>query len=223
MEVEKKEIGVFGGSFDPVHKGHLLVAESALDECRLDEVWIMVSPENPLKSGSLHATEQQRLEMVNLALKELPDNLKGRIKGSDFEFHLPRPSFTFNTLQKLREAYPNHNFRWIIGEDNLILIKKWRNPERILEEFGMIIYPRKGEKDRKIIQNTDMAANSELDEFIKNNSIRGNIQILSQLPLLPYSSTSVRKAVMEKNYSFLRESVGERVAEYIMETFKGNY
>ncbi|MDE6291491.1 MAG: nicotinate-nicotinamide nucleotide adenylyltransferase, partial [Muribaculaceae bacterium] len=107
------KVGIFGGSFDPIHMGHISLARYVLDHTELDEVWLMVSPLNPLKPQGYVATDEERLTMARLAV----DDIAG-IKVSDFEFSLPIPSYTYNTLSKLKEAYPDIDFRLIIGGDN---------------------------------------------------------------------------------------------------------
>ena len=133
-------VGIFGGSFDPIHDGHIRLARYVLDHTDLDEVWLMVSPLNPLKPQGYVATDEQRLEMARIAVADIPG-----IRVSDFEFSLPIPSYTYNTLTKLKETYPDIDFRLIIGGDNWASFDRWRNPRQILDEFGLIVYPRPGE------------------------------------------------------------------------------
>ncbi|MDE6631620.1 MAG: nicotinate (nicotinamide) nucleotide adenylyltransferase, partial [Muribaculaceae bacterium] len=130
-------IGIFGGSFDPIHEGHVNLAKYVLDHTDLDEVWLMVSPLNPLKPQGYVATNEQRLEMARLAVEGIPG-----IRVSDFEFHLPIPSYTYKTLTELKKSYPDHDFRLIIGGDNWADFYRWRNPKEIVSDFGVIIYPR---------------------------------------------------------------------------------
>lgn len=134
-----KKIAVYGGSFDPVHTGHTLIASKVAALPDIDEVWLMVSPENPFKSGRHLAPENDRLAMVRLAAADLPG-----VEACDFEFSLPRPSYTYDTLCRLREAFPDCEFTLVIGADNWRDFSGWRNPDNILSEFGLIIYPRPG-------------------------------------------------------------------------------
>lgn len=169
-----KHIGIYGGSFDPIHDGHLAVARGALKECGLDEVWLMVSPENPLKAGHLNASENARLDMAKASIESNPEYY-GNIKVSDFEFRLPRPSFTIATLRELKNAFPDCHFRWIVGADNLVNLSKWKDPDKILSEFGLIVYPRPG--------------------FDFSGILPEGITLLSDVEEFPYSSTEVRTMI----------------------------
>ena len=130
-------IAIFSGSFNPIHNGHLAIAHEVLTQGAADELWFLVSPQNPLKKNIRLFPETDRLEMVKLAI----ENETG-MKASDFEFHLPRPTYTINTLEKISEKYPEHQFKLLIGGDNLIIFHKWVEYERIIDEFGLIVYPR---------------------------------------------------------------------------------
>lgn len=132
-------IGIFGGSFNPIHKGHVALARQLLRRARLDEVWFLVSPQNPLKPQSSLLDDNMRLEMARLALKDEP-----HLVASDYEFHLPRPSYTWNTLQHLSQDYPQHRFTLLIGADNWQLFGQWRNSCEIIENYPIVIYPRDG-------------------------------------------------------------------------------
>ncbi len=133
----RKRIAIYGGTFDPVHVGHGLVASSVLRAGLADEVWLMVSPRNPLKQGRELSPEETRLAMARLAAQRMPG-----LKASDFEFSLPRPSYTAFTLKRLREAYPDCDFRILIGSDNWLLFDHWKEPRQIIADFGVIVYPR---------------------------------------------------------------------------------
>jgi nicotinate-nucleotide adenylyltransferase len=130
-------IAIFSGSFNPIHNGHLAIARETLAQNAADELWFLVSPQNPLKKNIDLFPEADRLEMVKLAVENEPG-----VKASDFEFHLPRPTYTINTLEKLRENYPEHQFKLLIGGDNLVIFRKWIEYKRIINEFGLIVYPR---------------------------------------------------------------------------------
>jgi nicotinate-nucleotide adenylyltransferase len=159
-------IGIFGGSFNPIHCGHIALAEIILRQKALDEVWLMVSPQNPLKQQADLLADKTRLLLARKAL----EGVHG-IKASDFEFSLPRPSYTWHTLEALRTAYPDDKFALIIGGDNWDRFDQWYRAKEIKEQYPIIVYPRKGE------------ANSTSNE--------GE----SSLPLFDISSTDIRNRV----------------------------
>lgn len=128
-----------GGSFNPVHSGHLMVASYIRQACGLDEVWLSVSPVNPFKDKLRQVDDIQRYEMLTMAL-EGADGLR----GIDTEMSLPRPSYTLTLLEHLSEEYPHCDFTLIIGSDNWIAFERWRNPDVILQRYGVIVYPRPG-------------------------------------------------------------------------------
>lgn len=129
--------GLFGGSFNPIHIGHIHLARQLLRAARLDEVWFLVSPQNPLKQDMRLAPEQQRLEMAQIALRRYK-----RLKASDFEFHLPRPSYTWTTLQALSQQYPDREFTLLIGGDNWERFPQWYRHDDILAAYHIAVYPR---------------------------------------------------------------------------------
>jgi len=132
------KIGIYGGSFNPVHFGHVGLAKWVIENTDLDELWLLVSPNNPLKDAKSLAPEQERLEAVREAVKHIP-----HVLASDFEFTLPRPSYTANTLRALQAAYPQHDFTLVIGEDNLAIFDQWKEYEFILKNYRIFVYPRK--------------------------------------------------------------------------------
>lgn len=132
-------IGIFGGSFNPIHNGHVALARHIVAETELDQVWFMVSPQNPLKRSSEMLDDEERLRLVRLALEGEP-----RLVACDYEFHLPRPSYTWNTLQHLAHDYPQHQFSLIIGGDNWACFTQWANAADILQHHEIIVYPRHG-------------------------------------------------------------------------------
>ena len=135
------KVGIYGGSFNPIHFGHIGLAKWVINNTDLDEVWLMVSPNNPLKDSHILADEHIRLAEANKAIEQEGEE---RIRVSDFEFHLPRPTYTAHTLRKLQEAYPEHDFTLIIGEDNLNIFSQWREHEYILNNYRVFVYPRRG-------------------------------------------------------------------------------
>ncbi|MEZ4888301.1 MAG: nicotinate (nicotinamide) nucleotide adenylyltransferase [Chitinophagales bacterium] len=134
-----KNIGLFFGSFNPIHVGHLIIAETVVNLDDIDQVWLVVSPQNPFKQKQSLLNQYDRLHLVNLALEG-----NTQIKPSTIEFNLPIPSYTIDTLAYLSEKYPASNFHLIMGEDNLTNFHKWKNYEKILEQYQLIVYPRPG-------------------------------------------------------------------------------
>jgi len=182
------EIGLFFGSFNPIHAGHLIIAQAVLQEANLREVWFIVSPQNPLKKNQSLLHEFDRYEMVQLAIA---DNSNFRV--SDIEFRMTRPSFTIDTLVRLSEKYPNHQFRLIMGMDNLQVFPRWKNNQEILTNYGIIIYPRPGSVASEI-------------------TTHPNIQLIDS-PLLDISATYIRKCIRSgKSIKYL---VPEMVEDYI--------
>lgn len=132
-------IGIFSGSFNPIHQGHLMIANYIVEFSSLDEIWFVVSPQNPLKDSSLLIDQHHRLKMVKLALGGFE-----KLRASDFEFHLPIPSYTIDTLKALSKTYPEHHFSLVIGADNWASFERWKNPEEILQNYSVCIYKRLG-------------------------------------------------------------------------------
>ena len=164
--------GIFSGSFNPVHIGHLALANWICEFCNLDELWFLVSPRNPLKKESDLIDEKTRLNMVEASIKGYT-----KFKASDFEFSLPRPSYTIDTLRALKLQYPYREFIFIIGADSWMNISMWKNYDAIISEFSIIIYPRKG-YDIKIPE--------------KHPNIKK-----VDAPLIEVSSTFIRQAIKE--------------------------
>ena len=131
--------GIFGGSFNPIHNGHISLARQLKEKASLDEVWLMVSPQNPLKQSIDLLDDEKRLQMTRLAL----DGVEG-IVVSDYEMHLPKPSYTWNTLQALSNDYPDREFVLLIGGDNWARFDKWYHNEDILANYYIVVYPRRG-------------------------------------------------------------------------------
>lgn len=182
------KIGLLGGSFNPIHNAHVILGRTICDRMGLDEVWFLVSPHNPLKDSDDLLDENLRFEMVQLALQDDP-----KLKASDYEFHLPRPSFTWNTLQSLRHDYPEHTFYLLIGGDNWDKFPKWRNNEDILREFHIIIYPRE-------------------DSDIAPDTLPANVSLV-ETPKINVSSTMIRNMIAaQEDFSHY---VNSRVKDYI--------
>ena len=187
--VLKKEVGVFLGSFNPIHNGHLIMANYMCEFTALDEVWLIVTPHNPLKSRQDMLDEQVRLEMVELAV----DNYD-KIKASDVELHMERPSFTINTLNKLSQLYPECNFSLIIGADNWAFFNKWKEYKNIVDNYKILIYPRQG---------VDVVIPKHLSETTT----------LVNAPIVEISSTFIRTSIKEKKN--VRAFLPPEVYDYI--------
>lgn len=172
-------IGIYGGSFNPVHFGHVGLAKWVIEHTDLDELWILVSPNNPLKDRHILADEQVRLEQVRHAVADIP-----KVKVSDFEFHLPRPSYTANTLRALSRTYPDDVFTLIIGEDNLAIFDHWREWEYILSHYRLFVYPRHGGAD------SQRKVGTQIDQY----PIAKDIVFLKDAPYFDISSTEIRNA-----------------------------
>lgn len=172
-------IGIYGGSFNPIHFGHIGLVEWVIKNTDLDEIWLMVSPNNPLKDASILQDENERLDTVRASINQLGAAGKG-IVVSNFEFQLPRPTYTANTLRLLVEQYPQHTFTLIIGEDNLSIFHQWRDSEYILKTFRIFVYPRKGCPPYQI-------------------PIAKDLQILQNAPYFDISSTEIRQSKLSTN------------------------
>ena len=168
------KVGVYGGSFNPVHFGHVGLAKWVIENTDLDELWLLVSPNNPLKPAGILAPEAERLAAVREAVKDIP-----HVKASDFEFGLPRPSYTANTLRELQKAYPEDEFTLVIGEDNLAIFDKWREWEYIASNFRIFVYPRHG---------SDSISNFKFQISNAKNTI-----FLAFAPYFDISSTELRR------------------------------
>ena len=175
------KIGIYGGSFNPIHFGHTGLAQWVVNNTDLDEVWLMVSPNNPLKDASILADEQKRLAAAKEAIGDGRLASGKSIIVSDFEFTLPRPNYTANTLRELQKQYPQHEFTLIIGEDNLNIFNKWREYQYILDTYRIFVYPR-----RNIISQT-----SQQHEDILRKA--NNVKLLADAPYFDISSTELRK------------------------------
>ena len=167
-----KRIGIFGGSFNPVHLGHTALAAYICEQGMVDEVWMMVSPQNPFKQNLALLDEQHRLAMLRLAVEPYP-----MLQACDFEFHLPRPSDTYHPLQALRAAYPEHEFSLVIGEDNWASFDRWYRGDDIFRETPIIVYPREGSSGQHL-----------------ERPQQGRLSIVNA-PLFPFSSTEVRSSL----------------------------
>ncbi|MBP6687226.1 MAG: nicotinate-nucleotide adenylyltransferase [Lacibacter sp.] len=133
------KIGLYFGSFNPVHNGHLIIAQHILNETNLSQVWFVVSPQNPFKEQKNLLNEYDRLHLVNLAIQK-----SSSLKAIDIEFRLPKPSYTITTLSYLEEKYPQHSFAVIMGSDSLQNLDKWKNADQIMKNYPVYVYVRPG-------------------------------------------------------------------------------
>lgn len=134
-------IGIYPGSFNPIHVGHIILASYITEFTEIDEVWFLVSPQNPFKKKNELLAQDERFEMLEIALKDYD-----KLKVSDFEFTLPQPSYTINTLEGLSSKYPKYNFSLIIGADNWSEFERWKDYDKIIEKYNIKIYPRLGHR-----------------------------------------------------------------------------
>lgn len=166
------EVGLYFGSFNPIHTGHLIIANFIANNTTLDEVWFVVSPQNPLKNTNSLLNEQHRLALVKIAIEG-----EKKLKASNVEFKLPRPSYTADTLVYLFEKYPSKKFTIIIGSDSYQNIEKWKNYKYIINNYNIFLYQR--------------------PSFLIDEKLPENIKIV-EAPLLEISSTLIRKNIKEK-------------------------
>lgn len=184
------KIGLYFGTFNPIHVGHLIIANHMAEHSDLDQVWLVVTPHNPLKKKSTLLDDYHRLQMVYLATEDYP-----KLKPSDIEFKLPQPNYTVTTLVHLEEKYPHHEFSLIMGEDNLKSLHKWKNHEAILAHHQIYVYPRISTE----------AENLELKNHPKIRMI--------DAPVVEISSTFIRNNIkLGKN---IRPLIPTKVWEYI--------
>lgn len=172
MAEESKTIGILGGSFNPVHSGHMMLASYLSQWGYVDEVWLTLSPRNPLKEPGDLLPDMKRLAMLNIAVKGAVG-----IDICDIELTMPKPSYTINTLEVLRERYPEYKFKLIIGSDNWRIFDQWRASRRILDEFGVIVYIRPGYPvDRRHVDGLEVVEAPMIDvssTFIRDAIARG--------------------------------------------------
>lgn len=188
----KKKIGLFFGTFNPIHVGHLTIANHLAEYSDLDQVWFVVTPHSPFKTKSSLLEDHHRLEMVYLATKDYM-----KLKPSDIEFKLPQPNYTINTLTYLMEKYPDHEFALIMGEDNLKSFHKWKNYELILEGHDIYVYPRLGKGK----------VETRFDDHERIKHI--------DAPIMELSSTFIRNAIKEDK--LVRPMLSEPVWQYLDE------
>ena len=184
-------VGLFGGSFNPIHNAHIALASTIREEARLDEVWFMVSPQNPLKQAQDLLGENERYDMVELAL----ESREKELKASNYEFHLERPSFTWKTLRALKKYFPQHEFSLIIGGDNWVAFPRWAHNEEILANHHIYIYPRE-------------------DSSINEASLPNNVHLV-HTPKINITSTMLREMIKngEDISAFVPKAVAKAIAD----------
>ncbi|MTI38757.1 nicotinate (nicotinamide) nucleotide adenylyltransferase [Fulvivirga lutimaris] len=184
-----KNIGLFFGSFNPIHIGHLIIANTMVEHATLDEVWFVVSPQNPFKKQSSLLHEFDRLDLVNAAIF---DNFN--LKAVDVEFRMPKPSYTIDTLTYLSDEHKDKKFKLIIGEDNLKSFKKWKNADKILEFYELLVYP------RPHAQPSDLKTHPKVQ--------------LIEAPMMDISATFIRKSI--QSHKSIKYLVPESVEQLII-------
>ena len=184
----KMKIGLLFGSFNPIHVGHLIIANYMANYTTLDKVWLVVSPQNPLKKYNDLINTYDRLEMAKLATDE-----SNKLEVSDVELRLPQPSYTIDTLTHLKEKYPQHEFALIMGSDNLVSLPKWKNYKLILRDYQIFVYPRPG------YENTDLATHPSVT--------------ITMTLLMELSATFIRQSIAQKKN--VQYFVPDAVLEFI--------
>ena len=186
----KMKIGLYFGTFNPIHIGHLIIANHMIEHSDLDQIWMVVTPHNPHKQKSSLLDDYQRLHMVHLATEDFP-----KIQPSDIEFKLPQPNYTVNTLAHLQEKFPKHEFSLIMGEDNLNSLHKWKNYEMILQNHAIYVYPR--------------VNSGEIDQQFVNHAKIHRIDA----PVIELSSTFIRESI--KKGKNIDPMLPHKVSEYL--------
>ena len=183
------KIGLYFGSFNPIHIGHLIIAQHILNHTEIQRLWFVISPHNPLKDKASLANDRDRLHLVQLAIEDNPS-----MKASDIEFKLPQPSYTIDTLTYIKEKYPRYEFALIMGADNLLSLPKWKNYQLLINNYPIYIYKR---------------PNYPIESALVQHE---NIHVLDT-PLLDISSTWIRQLIKTKKS--IRYLVPEKVFEYL--------
>jgi|TARA_R110000737_G_scaffold151521_1_gene180840 nicotinate-nucleotide adenylyltransferase len=186
-------VGLYFGSFNPIHVGHLIIAQYMIQRDEIDAVWFVVSPHNPLKKKNTLLEDYHRLAIVKIAIEDEP-----RFKAEDIEFKMPQPSYTIDTLTFLKEKYPEHKFNLLMGEDNLRGFHKWKNFERILENHKIYVYPRFEEEP--------------IEHQFKNHS---SVVFCEDVPIMKISASYIRELI--HNGRSARFLLSDKVFKYVDE------
>ena len=190
-----KKIGLFFGSFNPIHIGHLILANYILEHSDMQELWFVVSPQNPFKDKKSLLKDHNRLDMVQLAIKNYP-----KMRASNVEFSLPTPSYTIDTLTYLQEKHPDYSFSLIMGEDNLKSLHKWKNYELLLQNYQVIVYPR--------IFGEDISSSPNVTQLKNHHNIHK-----IDAPIIELSATEIRDMI--KSGKNVRPMLPPEVFEYL--------
>lgn len=186
------KIGLFGGTFDPPHNAHIALADAALRQLRLDELWFLVTPQNPWKQGTQLTADAHRLRMVQLSVQG-----HCGLKASDYEFHLDKPTYSYLTLRHLRNDYPEHEFTLVVGGDNWAKFHQWKNYDEILAHHPIAVYPR---------------PNCDIDTHPSVAVLQPRLSVIDA-PMMPVSSTEIR--LLASNGKPFTDYVAPSVAQYI--------
>jgi nicotinate-nucleotide adenylyltransferase len=186
------KVGLFFGTFNPIHSGHMIIANYMAEFSDLDEIWFVVTPQSPFKQKNSMLSDHHRLAIANIAVEKYP-----KLKTSDIEFKLPQPNYTINTLLYIEEKFPEHQFCLIMGEDNLKGFHKWKNFETILQNYELYVYPRVSGGITEL----------QLENHSKINRVNA--------PIVQISSTFIRKAI--KDNKDISTMLPENVWKYIEE------
>ena len=184
------KVGLYFGSFNPVHVGHMIIASHMVNHTDMDMIWMVVSPHNPHKQKKSLARDYDRLHLLNLAIDDHP-----KIKASDIEFKLPKPSYTIDTMMHLEEKYPQHQFSLIMGGDNLASFHKWKNYERLLESYSIYVYKR---------------PSYDLPDYADHENIK-----IEEAPLLDISASFIRQQIKQKKS--VKYLVPDKVYHYLLD------
>lgn len=199
--IMNKKIGLYFGTYNPIHVGHLIIANFMADYTDLDEVWLVVTPQNPHKKKASLLEDYHRLAMVKIAIDD-----NDKLKASDIEFKLPQPSYTSNTLAHIKEKYPDFHFSLIMGEDNLRTFHKWKNYEDILEHHKIYVYPRALTEQEKLYQEP-----SQIPDGLADND-----QVMyCDAPVMKVSASFIRRAIREQKD--VRYLLTQPVYKYVQE------
>lgn len=194
------KIGLYFGTYNPIHVGHLIIANHMVDHSELDQVWLVVSPQNPLKNKATLLADYHRLALVKTAIEG-----NKNLKASNIEFDLPKPSYTIDTLTYIQEKHPEHQFSIIMGEDNLRTLHKWKNHEQILNNHNIYVYPR-ALTQQELLE----GANNRGTPFASHPKVK-----ITDAPVMKISASFIRKAIQEQKD--VRYLLTDPVFKYVSE------